>query len=238
MLFFQDARQAALQDELETDLRCRQAEQNQLEAELRVKRRGVDAMSRQKSHLNYLRLLEELDKLETKTESPPGNLFLLSVEDGFPFIWMKDACYYDLRIDASFQNYRDGLFLQKGLHCSHLKKNSIIVLDKGEDDRWNIESSLASIDVDPVCDKFAVEEPVRDSMVSQTSFPHRQDVNRPKEIRQLLQELKAEQEKLRAEASAPLISRKELLTSTETSEKYPLKKLHGMGFFLQWEISI
>lgn len=86
MLFFQDARQAALQDELETDLRCRQAEQNQLEAELRVKRRGVDAMSRQKSHLNYLRLLEELDKLETKTESPPGNLFLLSVEDGFPFI--------------------------------------------------------------------------------------------------------------------------------------------------------
>ena len=64
-----DARMAAEEARIENDLLSREKLQRQKEADALILERGKVALTKEKSHNNYKRLLEQLDKMETKRDT-------------------------------------------------------------------------------------------------------------------------------------------------------------------------
>ncbi|KZS15739.1 Uncharacterized protein APZ42_018958 [Daphnia magna] len=64
----QDARQAAMLSEMETNEFVKKKEETKIEDDKKILKRGKEALLKEKSHSNYLRLLEELDKMEKKPD--------------------------------------------------------------------------------------------------------------------------------------------------------------------------
>ena len=68
-LLWQDARVAAEQFEIENDLFVQEKQRRREEENVQILKRGKAALTKEKSHNNYLRLLAELDKIETNNNT-------------------------------------------------------------------------------------------------------------------------------------------------------------------------
>ena len=64
----QDARQAAILSEIENQELNKKREEKKAENDKKILKRGKEALVKEKSHSNYLRLLEELDKIEKEPD--------------------------------------------------------------------------------------------------------------------------------------------------------------------------
>lgn len=185
----QDARQAAILSEIENQELNKKREEKKAENDKKILKRGKEALVKEKSHSNYLRLLEELDKIE---KEPDKNWDIESTITNAD----KSSLASSSR-PTSPSNSIPGCSIEVG------KKTSTVD---------NLSATPRPQHTENICRQWPLDDdemvPVRDSLPRKSNLPPKlstKDSQQLNDIGHMLKELKAEQERWIASDQANLV---------------------------------
>ena len=184
----QDARQAAILSEVENQELIKKNVRKKAENDKKILKRGKEALVKEKSHSNYLRLLEELDKIE---KEPDKN--------------------WDIESSATNVD-QSSLSSSRAISPSNSVPERSIELEKKTSTADNLSATHRPQYSEDVCRQRSSDDeemvPVRDSLPRKSIPPPKlsaKDSQQLNDIGHLLKELKAEQERWIASDQANVI---------------------------------
>jgi hypothetical protein len=197
----QDARQAAILSEIENQELIKKNEKIRAENDKKILKRGKEALVKEKSHTNYLRLLEELDKIE---KEPDKN--------------------WDIESTATNVGQSSLASSSQAISPSNSVPECSIELEKKTSTVDNLSATPRPQYSEDVCRQWSSDDedmvPVRDILPHKSLPPPKlsaKDSQQLNEIGNLLKELKAEQERWIASDQANVVKGLESKPSSSSS---------------------
>jgi hypothetical protein len=197
----QDARQAAILSEIENQELIKKNEKIRAENDKKILKRGKEALVKEKSHSNYLRLLEELDKIE---KEPDKN--------------------WDIESTATNVDQSSLASSSRAISPSNSVPECSIELEKKTSTVDNLSTTPRPQYSEDVCRQWSSDDedmvPVRDILPHKSLPPPKlsaKDSQQLNEIGNLLKELKAEQERWIASDQANVVKGFESKPSSSSS---------------------
>ncbi|XP_057370369.1 serine-rich adhesin for platelets-like [Daphnia carinata] len=214
----QDARQAAMLSEMETNEFVKKKEEKKMEDDKKILKRGKEALVKEKSHSNYLRLLDELDKMEQKPEKD----------------WDVEST--STTIDRSSSETSSRATSPPTSACLSTDRGKSLPIENPSD-------APRSQPTEEACRQWSSDEemvPVRDSTARKLIAPPKlnaKDTQQLNEIGHLLKELKEEQERWIASDQANILKGVES-KSTSSSIRSSSSTSDGLVLFSDDDLEI